>query len=265
VHEDPAPAASRLAGHRFSELSWVTSTGSTNADLIDAARSGAGERALVADHQAAGRGRLDRSWQAPAGASLLMSVLVRPPFPAQGPQMLSTAVALAAVRSLERLAGLTAGLKWPNDLVVAGAAADGADLKLGGLLSELHLGVGGDAVVVGIGVNVAWAESGFPPELAATATSVDLQGAHVEREDLVVEMLVELDSLDELARTEACEQLMVEHRARCVTLGRRVRVELPGAELSGTAVDLAADGSLEVRDDDGSLHTVSVGDVVHLR
>ena len=262
---DVGEVTSRLRGHRFSELRWVDSTGSANADLIARAREGDGECVLVADHQEAGRGRLDRSWQAPAGASLLMSVLVRPPFPAQGPQLLSTAVALAAVRSLERLSGLTAGLKWPNDLVVAGAAADGSDLKLGGLLSELHLGAGGDAVVVGIGVNVAWADRGFPPELASTATSVDLQGARVARQDLVVEMLVELDSLDGLARADACEQLMVEHREHCVTLGRRVRVELPGAELSGTAVDLAADGSLEVRDDAGSLHTVSVGDVVHLR
>lgn len=266
VAHDHDDVAARLAGHRFSELRWTPSTGSTNADLLALARQGHAECALVADHQDAGRGRLERRWQAPPGASLLMSVLVRPPYPQAGPHLLSTAVGVAAVRALEELGGLEVGLKWPNDVVAPGAGADGQDLKLGGLLAELHTGEGGDAVVVGLGVNLAWADVGFPPELAGTATSVDLLGADVSRQDLVVALLAGLDVVSELAGSAAaCARLSDQHRAACVTIGRRVRIELPRSELVGTATDLADDGALLVTDDAGEAHRVTVGDVVHLR
>jgi BirA family transcriptional regulator, biotin operon repressor / biotin---[acetyl-CoA-carboxylase] ligase len=264
VSDDSAKQA--LRGTRFADLGWVDSTGSTNADLVDAARSGAGERALVADHQSAGRGRLDRRWEAPPGASLLMSVLVRPPFPALGAHLLGTAMGLCAVDAVEHLAGLGVGLKWPNDVVAIAAGADGADLKLGGLLAELTTGEGGDAVVVGIGLNVGWASVGFPPELAATATSVDLLGAPVDRGELVVELLTRFgDLVTALVDATACEHMVERYRERCVTLGRRVRVQRPADELVGVAADVSWDGSLVVRDDEGVAHTVTVGDVVHLR
>jgi BirA family biotin operon repressor/biotin-[acetyl-CoA-carboxylase] ligase len=264
VSDDSAKAA--LAGTRFADLQRVERTGSTNADLLAAARAGAGEQALVADVQDAGRGRLERRWEAPAGASLLLSVLVRPPFPARGPHLLATAMGLAAVESLEHLAGLRLGLKWPNDVVAPGAGPDGADAKLGGLLAELGTGEGGDAVVVGIGVNLAWADVGFPPELVATATAVDLLGAEVARDDLVVELLSRFDAwCSGLGAPAGCEALMAQYSARCVTLGRQVRVELPVGELVGTASALDASGALVVRDDGGVDHVVTVGDVVHLR
>ncbi len=260
---DRAKAA--LLGTRFAELDWVAETGSTNADLVAAAAEGAGDRALVADHQHAGRGRLERRWEAPPGASLLMSVLVRPPFPATGAHLLSTALGLAAVDALSELAGIDVGLKWPNDVVAPGAGESGADLKLGGLLAEMTGDAATGAVVLGIGLNVAWSGVGFPEELAATATAVDLLGGHVEREDLVVALLRALDPVAELASPEACRSLVERYRGRCVTIGRRVRVELPGSELLGTAVDVADDGALVVRGDDGTTTTVTVGDVVHLR
>jgi BirA family biotin operon repressor/biotin-[acetyl-CoA-carboxylase] ligase len=264
VSDDSAKTA--LEGTRFGDLRWVDRTGSTNADLVAAARGGAGECALVADHQDAGRGRLDRRWEAPPGASLLMSVLVRPPFPATGPHLLATAMGLAAVDALAHLGGIAVGLKWPNDVVAPGAGGDGSDLKLGGLLAELSAGEGGDAVIVGIGLNLAWAQVGFPAELAATATSVDLLGGSVGRDALVVELLGRFDALTAaLEDPSACEALVGQYRARCVTLGRDVRVVLPVGELVGTAVGLGADGSLEVRGADGTNHTVTVGDVVHLR
>lgn len=258
-------AVSALAGTRFADLRWVTTTGSTNADLVAAALDGAGECALVADHQDAGRGRLDRRWVAPPGASLLMSVLVRPPFPPAGPQLLGTALSLAAVDALVGLTGMDSlGLKWPNDVVAVGAGTDRSDLKLGGLLSEMTGGRDDGAVVVGLGLNVAWAQVGFPDEFAATATAVDLLGGSVDRVDLVVAILQAFASID-LGDDAACRHLVDRYRARCVTLGRRVRVELPGGELVGTASDVASDGALVVTGDDGTDTTVTVGDVVHLR
>lgn len=268
---DEHSAKTALTGTRFADLRWVGSTGSTNADLIDAARGGAGEQALVADHQHAGRGRMDRRWEAPLGASLLMSVLVRPPFPVSGPHLLSTALGVAAVDALRSLGGVDVGLKWPNDVVAPAAGPDGVDLKLGGMLAELHTGAGGEAVVVGLGVNLAWAGVGFPQELAATATAVDLLGGSVDRAELVVALLHAMDAASSLADSEtACAELMGAYRERCVTIGRQVRVELVGkgssaAELLGTAIDVADDGSLVVRDESGTDHSVTVGDVVHLR
>lgn len=258
-------AKAALDGTRFGELCWVERTGSTNADLVVAARAGAPEQALVADVQDAGRGRLDRSWQAPAGASLLMSVLVRPPFPVAGPQLLGTALGVAAVDSVRELTGLPVALKWPNDLVALDVGEPGVERKLGGMLAELHTGEGGDALVLGIGINVAWPD-GFPDELATTATSVDQLGARVDRHELAVAILRRIDDVGGLAFSAvACEVLVRAYRERCATIGRRVRVELPTNELVGEAVDVDLSGELVVRDDDGRRHAVSVGDVVHLR
>jgi BirA family biotin operon repressor/biotin-[acetyl-CoA-carboxylase] ligase len=258
-------AKTALHGTRFADLRWVEQTGSTNADLAAAARDGAGECALVADHQTAGRGRLDRRWEAPSGAALLMSVLVRPPFPAHGPHLLVTLLGLSALDALDPL-DVHVGLKWPNDVVAVGAGGEGVDLKLGGLLAELVTGAGGEAVVVGIGLNVAWQGVDFPEEFAGTATAVDLLGASIDRGALVAALLESFGARSgELADPTACDELTARYRERCVTLGRRVRVHRPTGELVGTASDVHPDGSLVVVDDAGVAHHVTVGDVVHLR
>lgn len=252
-------ARSALAGSRFAELLWVGSTGSTNADLAARAREGGSECALVADLQTAGRGRLDRRWESPPGATLMMSVLVRGPFPGGGPHQVPTALSLSVRRVIAELTGLVVGLKWPNDLVVA---VEGVDRKLGGVLAEW---VAPDALVVGIGVNLAWG-AGLPDDLAATATSMDLLGHPVDRWDLVSASLLALESrLGSLGNADGDASLTDAHRAACVTIGRRVRVEFPRAELIGTAIDVTGDGALVVEDDSMVRHEVTVGDVVHLR
>src|SRR3954452_12362953 len=129
VPADPANRA--LAGTRFAAVRWVDETGSTNADLLAAARDGAAEGAvLVADHQTAGRGRADRSWQAPPGSSLLLSVLLRPP-----PRLAALsglALGVSATEAIEEVTGVTVKLKWPNDVVWPGAG-DPGDRKMGGI------------------------------------------------------------------------------------------------------------------------------------
>jgi len=266
---EPTPDAS-LVGTRFADLTQVPRTGSTNADLLAAAARGAGERALIADVQDAGRGRLDRRWEAPVGASLLMSVLIRPPFPIGGPQLLGVALGLAAHDAIAELTGVEVGLKWPNDVVTVDRGdADGgppADRKLGGLLAELATDAAGtpSAAVLGIGVNVAWPE-GFPDELASTAASLDQLGARVDRVDLARAILGHLDARGRLLDERTIDALIGDYRRRCVSIGRSVRVELPDAELTGTAVDVAGDGSLLVEDHEGRTRTVRTGDVVHLR
>ncbi len=177
----------------------VDETGSTNADLLAAALAGAPDRSvLAARHQTAGRGRLDRAWVAPPGANLLVSMLFRT-VPAH-PHELTQRVALAARDAAERVAGVHAGLKWPNDLLVDGA-------KLAGVLAQAGVVEGRlEHVVVGIGLNVGWAPDG---------------GARLGEG---IDPLVVLDAL--LVAFDALPADVHErYRASLVTLGQRVRVE----------------------------------------
>jgi BirA family biotin operon repressor/biotin-[acetyl-CoA-carboxylase] ligase len=188
----PGPAGTRFAVvRRFAEID------STNRYLLDEARSGAFEGAVaVADHQSAGRGRLGRRWEAPAGSNLLVSMLLRPTLVVEELHLCTMAVALAAAAACEQAAGVRPDLKWPNDLMVGGR-------KLGGILAEAlpagALSAGarpegplpagplpagapagrsdgserteasgvGPAVVVGLGLNVGW-----------PSPDVDAHGAH---------------------------------------------------------------------------------------
>ncbi len=221
----------------------VPETGSTNTDLLAAAATGAAHgTVLVTDHQTAGKGRLGRLWDAPPGSNLLVSVLFRRGFDPGRPHEVTQRVAVAAARTAERLAGVTPDLKWPNDLLVAGR-------KLAGILSQAGVSDGRvDHVVVGMGLNLGWAPEG--------AARLD----RVARDAFLEGWLAEL-----AAGFEDPEGIGPEYRRRLVTLGQRVRVELPARTIVGEAVDLTAEGALVVATDEGERHAVSAGDVHHLR
>jgi BirA family biotin operon repressor/biotin-[acetyl-CoA-carboxylase] ligase len=254
-------AIPELAGTRFSDVRWVAVTGSTNADLLEAARAGAPEGVvLVADHQTAGRGRAGRRWVAPPGSSLLVSVLLRPPAGVPHAHHLTAVVAVAASDACWEATGVRPRLKWPNDLVVD-------DRKLAGVLAE-SVAAGGrlDAVVVGLGLNVNW-PAALPEELAGTATALNhLTGAAVDRRDLLVRFLVRLDEhYGALCEPGGWRGVVLNERRLSATLGRDVEVELPGGEVvRGRAVEIGDDGTLLV-EEAGALRRVTVGDVVHLR
>lgn len=262
-------ATSRLSGTRFTQVRWVDSTGSTNADLLAEAADGRPEGlVLVADHQVAGRGRLDRTWEAPPGSSLLVSVLLRPALGPDDGFLVTFAAGLAAVEAVHQVAGVTPGLKWPNDLVLVGDDPR-AGRKLGGILAEARLGASGlEAVVVGMGLNVNWPRE-LPAELEGIAVALNhVVGAEVDREDLLVAWLQHLDARLAALDTPAGRPALLERvRAVSATLGRPVRVELPdGSRLEGDAVDLTPGGHLLVAPAGGGEPVeVTVGDVVHLR
>jgi BirA family biotin operon repressor/biotin-[acetyl-CoA-carboxylase] ligase len=233
----------------FHEVRWFDSLDSTNRYLLDEARRGAPEGVVaVADHQTAGRGRRGREWVAPPGSSLLVSVLLRPTLGPEQSQLVAMACGVAMVDAVERVAGITPSLKWPNDLVVG-------DRKLAGILAEADSG----AVVVGVGVNVNWHD--FPTELTESATACNLEaGQSVERRELLAAFLRELD-----ARYANLELVPAEYERRLATLGRRVRVERADGDLQGRAVGVGASGELLVDDGTGEPVAVHVGDVIHLR
>lgn len=201
---------------------------------------------VVADEQTAGRGRLGRTWEAAPGSSLLVSVLLRG---AGDPVRAVMAAGVALAAAVEEVAGVDAGLKWPNDVVVD-------DRKLAGLLAEAE----GDALVVGVGCNVNW--ESFPDELVATATACNLEVGRIVDRDVLLDAFLD-HFADGLDRGDA---VVDAYRSRLATVGRAVRVQhVRGDELVGAAVGITDDGALIVRDDAGTEHTVVAADVHHLR
>jgi len=241
-----------VPGGLWTDLRVTAETGSTNADVAAAARSGAAEGlVVVAERQTAGRGRFDRRWESPPRAGLTLSVLLRP-VRLSGWLPLLAGVALA--ETVQRLGELDAALKWPNDLLVGGR-------KCAGILAESV----GDAVVVGIGLNVTLREAELPvPE----ATSLQLAGsACTDRDPLLRALLRAL--ADRYRRWSAtggdpeASGLRPAYRDLCATLGRDVRVVLPdGRELTGTASDIDSAGQLLLA---GVPTPIAAGDVFHIR
>ncbi|WP_370615925.1 biotin--[acetyl-CoA-carboxylase] ligase [Mumia sp. Pv 4-285] len=234
-------------------------TASTNADLAALARAGAPEGTLLTtDHQTAGRGRLDRTWEMPRYSAVAVSILVRPRVDAQRwtwlPLLTGTAV-IAAVRQ----AGVEARLKWPNDVVVD-------DRKLAGILVERVDTPTGPAAVVGCGINV----SVTPEEIdVPNATSLTHEGSPTaERTGLVSEYARAFEAVYSAwvkADGDADRGLRPAYERVCSTVGREVSVEFPdGTHLEGTAVGIDASGRLEVSSD-GKVSVVSAGDITHLR
>ena len=250
-------------------------TGSTNADLLARALGGAPEGVvLAAEEQSAGRGRMGRAWVSPPRAALTFSLLVRPaavPPARRGWLPLLAGVAVAS--AVTAVTGVQTRLKWPND-VLAGPA------KLGGILAE----AAGDAVVVGVGLNVSTEPGELPPPgpgaLAATSLRIAASAAGAESRRaarpprtgnaLLIAILAGFERwYQDWCRAggdpERCG-LRAGYTELSGTIGRRVRAELPGGQvLSGLAVGVDPDGRLLVRVSSGTVVPVAAGDVVHLR
>ena len=251
------------------ELTVRASSASTNAELADLARGGtlSSFATIVTTDQTAGRGRLGRTWVAPAGSALAVSVLVVPRT-ASGPLALDRfgwlpiAAGVAMTDTVaDVLPDASIGFKWPNDVLVNGR-------KVCGVLAELLPEQGG--VVIGAGVNLGMTVEQLPID---TATSLAIEGAEaasISPDTILAGYLARLWGLveDYIAADGDAEAsgLASLARSRCITLGRAVRVELPdGSEIEGTAASLDADGRLVVRLADGGDRTVAAGDVTHAR
>jgi BirA family biotin operon repressor/biotin-[acetyl-CoA-carboxylase] ligase len=242
------------------QLEVVAATGSTNADILQRSAQGAAEGLVIAaDEQTAGRGRLGRAWSSPPGASVSVSVLLRPGLAAERMGWLPLLTGLAISAAIAEVCEVEALLKWPNDVLLDDARPG----KVAGILLERD----GDAACVGFGINTAMTESELPvPE----ASSLVLAGAAPPDPDrLVAACLRELhhrySHLLASGGDPVRSGLADEYSARCTTLDRPVEVRLPGDQRwQGTAVAVDESGRLQV-DVAGELREVAAGDVVHLR
>ncbi|RRR97567.1 biotin--[acetyl-CoA-carboxylase] ligase [Glycomyces terrestris] len=238
----------------WTEVDVVGVTGSTNADLAEAARHGAGQgRVLLAEEQVSGRGRLDRRWESPARASLMMSFLLRPTLPREQWGTLSIAAAVALEEALHAVCAVRAKLKWPNDVLIGGR-------KVCGILAQAE----GSAVVVGAGLNVSQTEAELP---VPGATSLLLAGAAtLDREEIAAAFLAHVAAVYRTWEEQGPASVVERWERNSDTLGRQVAVSFPnGRSLTGRAVGIDADGRLRVDPGDGPVETVAAGDVVHLR
>ncbi|MEP6814492.1 MAG: biotin--[acetyl-CoA-carboxylase] ligase, partial [Marmoricola sp.] len=238
-------------------LEHLTATGSTNAVAAGLVASGAEPGlVVVTDHQTAGRGRLDRAWETPAGVALTFSAVVDPGVPDARWPWLPLLAGLAVAAAVRRATGVEATLKWPNDVLVA-------ERKLAGILVERVLANDRPVAVVGVGVNVHQTE--LPVE---GATSLALAGPAVDRADLLEAILERLAA--ELADWRAAGgdpvRLLPAYTRACSTIGHQVTVHLPGDRTrTGRAESVDALGRLVVLDEAGVREEVAAGDVIHVR
>lgn len=242
---------------------------STNAEVAERFR--AGERpglALVTEHQTAGRGRLDRSWVTPARAALTVSFLLAPEEVPVGRwpwlALIAGVAVVAAVRRTVPTVADQTGLKWPNDVLCGDPATPGGERKLAGILLERVEQTGRAAAVVGVGLNVSQQPEELP---VAAATSLAIEGVpDPDRTGLLLALGDELATRTAAWAAVAGEPAAVRssYLSLCRTVGRRVRVQLPGEEsLEGDAVDVDAGGRLVLRTTAGE-QRVGAGDLVHV-
>lgn len=214
---------------------------------------------VVADRQTRGRGRAGRTWWMPPGRALALSILLHPGCDAREMGSLPLVAGLALAEALDALGGpgarLKARLKWPNDVLVE-------NRKLAGILCESRRrGGAGDAVVVGLGVNVAQAAEEFPPELAGLATSLAMEGVRVTREAVAAALLNRLEPLWDEHAEGGREAVLDRWRARADFWGQTVTVRTPSGTLIGIARSLDADGGLVISLPGGAETTVLAGDL----
>ncbi|MFU8819113.1 MAG: biotin--[acetyl-CoA-carboxylase] ligase [Desulfurivibrio sp.] len=240
---------------------YLETTESTNDLALALAESGGDCTLVVAESQSRGRGRLRRSWHSPAGAGLYLSFIYRPRLEPEDLARLTLAAGLALALAVAETTGLAPGLKWPNDLLLAGK-------KCGGILCECRLPASGSpaqlpVVVVGIGLNVNTDAARIPPELQGRATSLLLAtGRPWERGPLLAAILKQLDAL--VVRLEEGEfpAILAQWRQRDALLGRELEWLTPAGEVvRGIALGPDDDGILRIRDRGGRVHPVLSGDL----
>jgi BirA family biotin operon repressor/biotin-[acetyl-CoA-carboxylase] ligase len=239
------------------DLRVAESSSSTNSELLALAADPAvpSFTTLLTLDQTAGRGRLDRSWVAPSGTALALSVLVRDALASPLAAWLPLLAGLTLAEALDEHVEGRVAVKWPNDLLLDGR-------KVCGILVEVA--PGGRDVVIGSGLNLAQTAEQLPVD---TATSLALAGAPLSTEGLDAVVARYLGRLrNEIETPGPVSRLLERVAARCATIDSDVRVTLAdGSLLVGRATGIDATGRLEVLSESGEPNVVAVGDVTHVR
>ena len=231
-------------------------TSSTNNEAKRLAADDAVEGTIVvSEAQTLGRGRLNRGWFSPPGGGVWVSVILRPPFPPQEAPKCTLMAAVATVEAIREVSGLACGIKWPNDILWQGR-------KLVGILTEMSAEMDAiNFVVLGIGINVSLQKNDFPEELRNIGASISMgAGREVSSVEVLQKLLERLEHWYQVVKKEGFEPVLEAWRRESITLGQPVRVLAGEETYDGVAEELAEDGSLLVRTENG-LRRVLAGDV----
>lgn len=235
---------------------YYPKTDSTNIRIKQLAEKGEVHGTLaVADLQEAGKGRRGRGWFSPPGTGIWMSLLLRPEFEPECASMLTLVAAMAVAAAVRNAAGLDAGIKWPNDIVVNRK-------KVCGILTEMSVEADYiNYVVCGIGINVNHTE--FPKDISSTATSLAIEkGAALNRVKIIADVCRSFEKYYALfLETKDMDRLMNEYNAILVNRNSEVRVLDPKGEWCGKALGIDSRGELMVEKKDGSIAKVYSGEV----
>ena len=247
-----------LSSQAAADFEYLEKTGSTNKDLLAKAEQLPEFYVLATDFQSAGKGRMDRSWDASPGSSVMASILLRPRFSqSSGIGWLSLLTALAITRAISDL-GLAPKIKWPNDVLIK-------EKKISGILAEAASDL--SCVVIGFGINVNQSAQQLPVD---TATSLSMENAvAVDRDQLLAavieniqQLYLELSDAGGDAQASGLRQAVLDLSA---TVGSQISIEFPdGKKVFGLANDIDETGRLVVLCQNETL-SVSAGDVLHLR
>ena len=247
----------RLKAYDFGEITWKSSTGSTNQDLMLKAQKGKNHLSVaIADHQTAGKGRGQRQWISEKGSALLMSVLFEVDIVSDLISLYSMKLSISVVRALEEFGFSQIKIKWPNDLVTI---HHGEPHKLAGILAQSTIKGSHATVVVGLGLNISLANlRGLLPNNRVSALSEigDPPDAIDIAESILREaFLTDIDS----------ESLLADYAKYSQTLGTNVKIEVGDERFEGFADRITQTGSLVVKLKNGVEREISVGEIIHLR
>lgn len=211
---------------------------------------------VVAEEQGAGKGRLSRGWISPHAKGIWFSVVLKPSFLPEEASKCTLLSAVAVVKAINKIKGVNAAIKWPNDILLKGK-------KLVGILTEMNAEFGHiNYIVIGIGINTNATPDDYPDEVKSLAVSIaDAAEEPFTRVELLCEILKNMEELYELACKEGFVSIFEEWRKYSCTLGQEVKVIAPDMTYFGTAVDIDEQGLLIVRKADGSIEKVVAGDV----
>ena len=211
---------------------------------------------VVAEEQGAGKGRLSRGWISPYAKGIWFSVVLKPPFLPQEASKCTLLAAVAVVKAVNKIAGVHAAIKWPNDILLMGR-------KLVGILTEMNAEFGHiNYVVIGTGINTNATPDDYPEDVKDIAVSVaDAATEQFTRVDLLCDILKNMEDLYEKALLDGFAPILEEWRKYSCTLGQEVKVMAPDCTYFGKAEDIDEDGLLIVRKVDGTLEKVMAGDV----
>jgi BirA family biotin operon repressor/biotin-[acetyl-CoA-carboxylase] ligase len=232
-------------------LIYMTSTTSTmDVARLEAEADSSEGTIVVAEEQTAGRGRFGREWVSPAGKNLYVTVLLRPTI--ERLRRLSMLVPLATALAIEEATGVTALIKWPNDVLLSGR-------KVSGILIDNEL-TGGEPryTLVGIGINVNLDIEPYS-EIASVATSIKAELDHETPREPILAAL--LNHIERLYQQDDAEAIRAAWKARLDTLGKDVRLNFRGEIHEGLAEDVDAEGNLILLRPDGSRQSFEAGEV----